>query len=132
NRRQQDPAERAITAALREGRTELAVRRLDAHGHLTVATNSDALRDQMVLDWWTHRSSGRDVLLGAVHRSDVRDLNARAHAVLEAAGELGPVVAIVDEQRFCVGDQVLALHNRYDLGILNGDLAEVLGADERA
>src|SRR5207245_7542202 len=115
NRRQRDPAERAVTAALRAGRAELAVRRLDAYGHLTFADNSDALRDQMVLDWWTNRSQGRDVLLGAVHRSDVRDLNARAHAVLEIAGSLGPLVAVVDEQRFCVGDQVLALRNRYDL-----------------
>jgi ATP-dependent exoDNAse (exonuclease V) alpha subunit len=46
-------------------------------------------------------------------------------------GRLGPLVATVDEQRFCVGDQVIALRNRYDLGILNGDLAEVTGADRR-
>jgi len=129
NRRQRDPEERFITAALREGRTELAVRRLDAHGHVTVAHNSDALRDQMVLDWWSHREDGADVVMGAIRRADVRDLNARAHACLEADGRLGPVVAVVDEQRFCVGDQVLAGRNRYDLGILNGDLGEITGAD---
>jgi conjugative relaxase-like TrwC/TraI family protein len=130
NRRQRDPEERFITAALREGRTELAVRRLDAHGHVTVAHNSDALRDQMVLDWWSHREDGADVVMGAIRRCDVRDLNARAHACLEADGRLGPVVAVVDEQRFCVGDRVLAGKNRYDLGILNGDLCEITGADE--
>ena len=89
NRRQRDPEERCITAALREGRTELAVRRLDEHGHVTLAHNSDELRDQMVLDWWSHRTAGVDVVMGAVHRSDARDLNARAHAILEAAGALG-------------------------------------------
>jgi len=129
NRRQRDPEERFITAVLREGRTELAVRRLDAHGHVTVAHNSDALRDQMVLDWWSHRENGADVVMGAIRRADVRDLNARAHACLEADGRLGPVVAVIDEQRFCVGDQVLAGRNRYDLGILNGDLGEITGAD---
>ncbi|MDQ3691704.1 MAG: relaxase domain-containing protein, partial [Chloroflexota bacterium] len=98
NRRQQDPEERLITAALREGRTELAVHRLDEHGHITVAHNSDALRDQMVLDWWAHRGAGRDVVIGSIHRSDVRDLNARAHAALEAEGHLGSLVAVVDEQ----------------------------------
>jgi len=132
NRRQQDPEERFVTAALRQGLSELAVRRLDAHGHITVAHNSDALRDQMVLDWWAHRAAGRDVVLGAVYRSDVRDLNARAHAPLEAEGHLGPLVAVVDEQRFCIGDQVLALQNRYDLGILNGDIGEITGGDERS
>lgn len=85
-----------------------------------------------MLDWWDHREAGRDVVVGAVHRGDVRDLNARAHAVLEAEGRLGPVVALVDEQRFCVGDQVLALKNRYDLGILNGDIGQVVGGDQRS
>jgi len=131
NRRQRDPKERAIVAVLREGRAELAVQRLDEHGRVTVAHNSDALRDQMILDWWRHRAAGRDVILGAVHRSDVRDLNERAHAVLEAVGQLGAHVLTVDEQRYCVGDRVLALRNRYDLGILNGDLACITGADDR-
>jgi conjugative relaxase-like TrwC/TraI family protein len=130
NRRQRDPEERFVTSALREGRTELAVRRLDEHGHVTLAHNSDELRDQMVLDWWSHRVAGVDVVMGAVHRSDARDLNARAHAILEAAGALGEPVAVVDEARICVGDRVLGLKNRYDLGILNGDLGEVTGADE--
>lgn len=131
NRRQQDPQERLITAALRAGRTELAVRCLDDRGRITIAHNSDTLRDQMVLDWWEHRSAGREVVIGAAHRSDVRDLNARAHAVLEADGRLGTVVAMVDDQRFCAGDQILALKNRYDLGVVNGDLAEITGADQR-
>jgi conjugative relaxase-like TrwC/TraI family protein len=132
NRRQVDPEERLATTALRFGRVELAVRRLDRIGHLTTAPNSDQLRDQMVADWWQHRETGARVVMGAPRRSDVRDLNARAHDVLEAAGRVGPVVAVVDEQRFCVGDQVLALRNRYDLGVLNGDLATVTrGTDDR-
>jgi ATP-dependent exoDNAse (exonuclease V) alpha subunit len=129
NRRQRDPEERAITAALREGRTEFAVQRLDEHGHVTIAHNSDALRDQMILDWWRHRDAGRDVVLGAVHRSDARDLNERAHSALEGAGQLGPVVATVDDQRYCIGDRILALENRYDLGVLNGDIGTITGAD---
>ncbi len=128
NRRQVDPEERLISDALRRGQAELAVRCLDDHGRLSTAANSDLLRDQMVLDWWAHREAGHDVVLGAVHRSDVRDLNDRAHAALEAEGRLGPAVAIVDDQRFCVGDEVLARRNRYDLGVLNGDLGRVTGA----
>ena len=127
NRRQRDPEEQLISTALRHGHARVAVRRLDEHGRLTVAHNSDTLRDQMVRDWWDHREAGRDAVMGAVQRSDVRDLNARAHAVLEAQGRLGPLVAVVDDQRFCLGDQVLARQNRYDLGILNGDLGTVVG-----
>lgn len=128
NRRQLDPEERLTVTALRFGRAGLAVRRLEHHGNLTTAPNSDQLRDQMIGDWWRHRETGAEVVMGAPHRSDVRDLNKRAHAALEFEGRVGPVVAVVDDQRFCIGDQVLALHNRYDLGVLNGDLATVTGA----
>ena len=38
----------------------------------------------------------------------------------------------MDGQRFCAGEQLLALRNDYDLGILNGDLATLLAADEHA
>lgn len=131
NRRQRDPEEHLVSAALRAGHTTLAVRRLDEHGRVTLAHNSDELRDQMVLDWWTRHSAGTDVVMGAVHRSDARDLNARAHSVLEAAGHLGPVVAMVDDARFCVGDRVMGLKNRYDLGILNGELGDIITGDDK-
>jgi ATP-dependent exoDNAse (exonuclease V) alpha subunit len=132
NRRQHDRVDRLVTNMLRAGRAELAVRCLDDQGRITVAHNADQLRDRLVADWANHRLAGEDVVMGGVHRSDVRDLNHRAHQLLEAAGELGRLVAEVDEQRFCVGDQVLALKNRYDLGVVNGDLGVITGGDDRA
>jgi conjugative relaxase-like TrwC/TraI family protein len=128
NRRQQDPVERQVVTALRHGHVGYAVRRLDATGRVTVATNSDTLREALVEDWRTHRAAGRDVVMGALHRGDVRDLNSRAHDRLEGAGELGPLVAVVDDTRLCAGDQVIAGRNRYDLGLINGDLGEITGA----
>ncbi len=129
NRRQIDPEERFVAAALRKGLTELAVRWLDQHGRVTIAHNSDSLRDQMALDWWQFHTDGRDAVMGAVHRSDVDDLNSRVHALLEASDQLGPLVAVTDDRRYCVGDSVLGLRNRYDLGILNGDVGTITGAD---
>jgi ATP-dependent exoDNAse (exonuclease V) alpha subunit len=96
---------------------------------VTIAHNSDLLRDQMVLDWLELHTARRDAVMGAVHNSDVADLNERAHALLKASGELGPVVASVDEREYCVGDRVLGLQNRYDLGILNGDVGRIVGAE---
>jgi conjugative relaxase-like TrwC/TraI family protein len=128
NRRQRDPGDRFVADALRKGLTELAVRRLDANGRVTIAHNSDTLRDQMALDWWELHTAGRDAVMGAAHRSDVDDLNSRVHVLLEASDSLGPLVAEVDDYRYCVGDQVLGLLNRYDLGILNGDVGTVTGA----
>jgi len=130
NRRQIDPQERFVSAALRKGLTELAVRRLDEHGRVTIAHNTDSLRDQMALDWWQLHADGRDAVMAAVHRSDVEDLNSRVHALLESSDHLGPLVAVADDRRYCVGDSVLGLRNRYDLGILNGDVGTITGADE--
>ncbi len=131
NRRQLDPEERFIAAALRKGLTELAVRRLDQHGRVTIAHNSDSLRDQVALDWWQLHADGRNAVMGAFHRSDVDDLNSRVHALFETSDHLGPLVAVADERRYCVGDSVLGLRNRYDLGILNGDVGTITGADEQ-
>ena len=132
NRRQRDPEERFIVAALRKGLTELAVRRLDDHGGVTISHNADALRDQIVLDWWDHHDGGRDVLMGAAHHSDVDDLNERAHMVLENSGRLGPLVLTVEDRRFNEGDRVIGKLNRYDLGILNGDIGTITGGGERS
>lgn len=129
NRRQCDPDERLVAAALRAGSVGFAIRRLDRAGRVTVAANADLLREQMIADWQAHRGGGADVVMGALHRADVADLNARAHAALEAAGSLGPLAAVVDEQRFCVGERLLALRNRYDLGLVNGEITELVGTD---
>ena len=130
NRRQVDPTERAVVAALRRGQVASAVRCLDDHGGVTVADNSDQLRDQLVLDWFERHAGGVDVVMGTVSRADAADLNSRAHAVLEAEEMLGPVVARADDAIYCVGDRVLGHKNRYDLGILNGDLGRVVGAED--
>jgi ATP-dependent exoDNAse (exonuclease V) alpha subunit len=127
NRRQCDPEERLVVTALRHGHTRFAVRRLDRGGRVTVATNSDVLREDMINDWATHREAGADVVMGAVRRADAADLNIRAHNRLEASGQLGPLVALVDDRRLCIGDEVLAERNRYDLGLINGDLGVITG-----
>ncbi|HET6795154.1 MAG TPA: MobF family relaxase [Acidimicrobiales bacterium] len=131
NRRQVDPVERAVVAALRGGAVVPAVRRLDDHGRVTIGANADQLRDQLVADWRDQHRSGIDAVMGAVRRADARDLNARAQALLEVEGALGPRVATVDDLAYCVGDRVLGHKNRYDLGIVNGDLGVIVGADDR-
>jgi ATP-dependent exoDNAse (exonuclease V) alpha subunit len=81
----------------------------------------------MVHDWLAHQDNGADAVMGAVRRADAADLNRRAHHRLEAGGQLGPLVALVDDRRFCLDEQVLAERNRYDLGLINGDLGVITG-----
>jgi conjugative relaxase-like TrwC/TraI family protein len=96
NRRQQDPAERAALAALRAGRVDIALGRLERNGNVTVADNADLLRDALVDDWYQAQRAGDHAVMSALRRSDVADLNDRARARLDADGQLGPTVLTID------------------------------------
>ncbi|HEV8628415.1 MAG TPA: MobF family relaxase [Acidimicrobiia bacterium] len=128
NRRQRDPAERAALGALRAGRVNTALARLERNGNITVADNADLLREALVDDWYQAHATGRQAVMGALRRSDIADLNQRARERLLANGRLGPDVLTVDERSFAVGDRVLTRRNRYDLGVVNGDVGEITGA----
>jgi ATP-dependent exoDNAse (exonuclease V) alpha subunit len=131
NRRQVDPAERTALVDLREGRIGAALGQLVANGNVTLADNAELLRDGMVSDWLRAESSGAQVVMVALRRDDVDDLNERARLSLMRAGRLGAEVLSVDDVGFAVGDRVLAHRNRYDLGLLNGDTGRVAGVRDR-
>ncbi|MFN0026847.1 MAG: hypothetical protein ACKV2O_06635 [Acidimicrobiales bacterium] len=61
----------------------------------------------------------------ALRLSDVQDLNRRARHHLREAGELGPDQLTSGQLAFAEGDQVLALRNNYQLGILNGTRGQI-------
>ena len=105
-----------------------ALARLERNGNITVADNSNLLRDALVDDWYQAHSVGRQAVMGALRRSDIADLNERARARLRDDGRLGPDVLGIDERSFAVGDRVLTRRNRYDLGVVNGDVGEITGA----
>lgn len=129
NRRQRDPIERAALTDLRHGNIDAALGRFARHGNITLGDNADQLRDQLIADWADHRGGGADVIMAALRRSDIADLNARAQQRLRNDGRLGRPVLTVDDTTFHVGDQVQTHRNRYDLGVLNGEIATVIGAD---
>lgn len=128
NRRQIEGHERTALDHLRAGDSDRALDILRANGNVTVATNADRLRDSLVADWHTARSRGVDAAMVAAHRSDIADLNHRARQMLADAGTLGPVVLTSSGIDYRVGDEILTHHNRYDLGLINGQRGTVVGA----
>ena len=128
NRRQRDPAEQQALRDLRAGRVDSAIGRLERNGNLTVAANSEHLRRTLVDDWYAARNEGKHALMAAPTRSDVAQLNQLARQRLTADGALGEPVLTTETTEYAVGDRVLGLRNRYDLGILNGDTGTVTGA----
>lgn len=128
NRRMRDPDQRATAQALRDRRVDDALLRLRRSSALSVGDNADRLRRSMAGDWFRERRDGRDVVMLALHRSDVRDLNDRARALLVAADALGPKVYADEAIELRVGDEILALRNDRSIGVLNGTRGTVLGA----
>ncbi len=130
NHRQRDPQERAALADLRAGRAALAVEALERHGRVVTTDNAVQLREAMVADWYSSRRAGDEALMLASRRSVVADLNQAARDLLLAEGALGPEVLTVGELSFAVGDEVMAHHNDYRLGLLNSDTGAVIGGGQ--
>ncbi|MEJ5256329.1 MAG: AAA family ATPase, partial [Acidimicrobiales bacterium] len=138
NRRQIHDWERYALDDLRNGNITEAVAAYDQRDRIFFADNADALRQRLVDDWATAHLNGDDAVMIASHRADVRGLNDRARAFMDAAGMLGDRERGIDRRiqidgrEFAVGDRVLATgRNHYDLDILNGDLGVVTNITNR-
>jgi ATP-dependent exoDNAse (exonuclease V) alpha subunit len=124
NRRQHDPAEVRALDRLRHGDVDPALSTFVDHER-TVGTNSDAVRQAMVDDWWRHVGNGVDALMMAPRWADADDLNRRARHHLRAAGRLHGDPIVVGERPYEVGDRVICLCNDYHRGLRNGMVGTV-------
>ncbi len=130
NRRQIHAWERAALHELRSGDARAAFDAYRYRGRIRSAPDPDRVRAQLVDDWWSARANGQRCLMIAPRHHDVEELNRRARQHLRAAGNLGPDQLDVDGRRFAVGDEVLAGHNDYRLGVLNGTHGTITHIDE--
>jgi conjugative relaxase-like TrwC/TraI family protein len=117
NRRQHDEWERSALTELRSGDTDTALAAYRAHGRVH---EHDEPRHQMVQTWLGCRLTGQPCEMLAPTVAAVEDLNRRARRELQRAGRLRPDEIVINGRAFAVGDEVMALRNAYDLGVLNG------------
>lgn len=132
NRRQVGKWERAALDQLRDRHPAPALARYGQAGRITLADTAPELRAQMAADWYTAWRDGRSVIMLAVRRADVADLNRHAQARLIAAGALepgGPHVDLGAGQRALVGDEVACGRNDRRAGLINGTRLTVTGID---
>jgi hypothetical protein len=99
------------------------------HGRITVAENAREARAALVNDW--SRADGEAIMIAA-RRSDVRDLNDRARALLKANGRLSKAEVEIAGRGFAEGDRVVGTRNDRQRGILNGQLGHIREIDERS
>jgi conjugative relaxase-like TrwC/TraI family protein len=123
NRRQSEEWERATLAELRAGDPGRALDDYLGHQRIHQAATADAVRDRLVDQWMNARLDGEDVLMVAARLADVDDLNRRARQVLSEECYLGNDEVVLAGRPFAVSDEVLALRNDYQLGLLNGTRA---------
>lgn len=125
NRRQSGEWERATLAELRAGDPDRALDEYIGHDRVHHAATDDGVRDRLVDEWMNARAQGDDVLMVAARLGDVDDLNRRARSMLWDESAIGDDQVVLGGRPFAERDQVLALRNDYQLGLLNGTRALV-------
>jgi len=143
NRRQVEPWERAALDQLRNGDASQALDDYDTAGRVQRADTGADARCALTAAWWTAataqgtRAPSEQVVMLAVRRTDVDELNLRARAHMTAAGRLrGPVLTVAvspyADRSFAGGDLVIARRNDYTRGLINGQRGTVTAVDPDA
>ena len=140
NRRQAHAWERAALDQLRDGDPTRALDNYQAAGRVQRADTGADARAALAASWWqasTHAGRERptpEVVMLAVRRTDVDELNLRARSHMHAAGLLvGPSLTVpvgpYTDRTFTAGDLVIARRNDYRHGLINGQRGEVTAVD---
>jgi conjugative relaxase-like TrwC/TraI family protein len=132
NRRQRNEWERDALDHLRSGTVNDAIKALQANGRIVTSTDAEAVREELVADWWQHFDDlhgATSAVMIALRRGDVDDLNMRARARLAAAGALTGRELEIDGVPFQAGDRVICRRNDRRIGVVNGTAATVIDAD---
>jgi len=142
NRRQTEDWERRALVDLRAGDPGAALGAYARHGRVHTA-RADRLVERLVDDYLRHLDAvtadraapAERVVMLAVRRSDVADLNNAVRQRLIADGRLGGRAVVVDTddeaREYRAGDRVLVRANDHRRGLLNGTRAEVTAVDPR-
>ena len=133
NRRQVDPNERELLAALRGGDPRLYLAHAASSGRLVVADDRGEAKRVLLSDWWQHGSlAPSENVMIALRRDDVLDLNLAAHVLMTDAGRLGRERLAVGEIELASGDRVVCRENDRTLAVRNGTRGTILTVDGEA
>lgn len=129
-RRQKQDWQKEATQQLATGRTTEALAAYEREQQVRASPTREAARGALLAAW---QQAGRDHpsesrLMLAYTRDDVRQLNAQARELRQAAGELGQGEVIKTERgarEFAAGDRLYFLRNERSLGVKNGSLGTV-------
>ncbi|MEZ5078186.1 MAG: AAA family ATPase [Solirubrobacterales bacterium] len=124
--------DRTATKLIRRGEGADALAAYRANDRVTVASDREQLRAQMVADWLASHRRGEDALMVAKRNSEVAELNAKAREALKVEGRVRGQEIEVGGESFAAGDQVITRVNDHRNEIYNRERWEVVEVDPRA
>ena len=120
NRRQRHAWERVALADLRAGEVGRFLTAYQAHGRIHIGDTADSAKQQLISHWSTQLRFKRDVVILALRRDDVADLNRLARREMLNGRRLGEQVLLAGDREFRTGDRVVCLRNQRADDLLNG------------
>jgi conjugative relaxase-like TrwC/TraI family protein len=135
NIRQERSWERAALTELRDGSVADAISSYRQHRRLTIGRSREETLSRAVEDWYQQITSTRDItgaVLLAQDNQTVTKLNELARSQLARSGQLTGPTLHANGREYQRGDRVICLANDRRLGVLNGDLAIVVGVEPEA
>jgi ATP-dependent exoDNAse (exonuclease V) alpha subunit len=131
NRRQRHAWERTALADLRAGEVGRFLSAYQANGRIHIGDTADSAK-QKLISHWSQLRVHRDVVILALRRDDVADLNRLARREMLNSRRLGPEALIAGDREFRTGDRVVCLRNQRADGLLNGLRGVVTALDPDA
>ena len=131
--RQREEWARKASMDLAQGRVQTGLAAYQERGHVRFEASREEAKRAIARDWMAGRKDGKDEIVLAHTRADVRDLNEAIRKARADAGELGEAAAFQTGQgkrEFAAGDRIVFLKNDRELGVKNGTLGTVEAAEE--
>ena len=120
NHRQRHAWERVALADLRAGEVGRFLTAYQAHGRIHIGNTADNAKQQLISHWSTQLRFKRDVVILALRRDDVADINRLARREMLNSRRLGQEALIAGDREFRPGDRVVCRRNQRADGLLNG------------
>ena len=120
NRRQRHAWERDALADLRAGEVGRFLTAYQKNGRIHIGDTADHAKQQLISHWSTQLRFKRDVVILALRRDDVADLNRLARGKMLEGRRLGEQVLLAGDREFRTGDRVVCLRNQRADDLLNG------------
>jgi len=129
-KRQDSDWGKSVAINMSAGNVETAISILGRENCIKWDADRDSSMNALLADWSKSDHDISDMLILAVKNKDVAALNHGARQYLKLEGKLTGDEMLVSGNHYMKGDRILITKTNKELGLINGDLAELVVASE--